>query len=46
MTDMERKAVVKISRDMCLSCAHNPSIEECHLMLQKEARNEDEDQKE
>ena len=32
MTDMERKAVVKISRDLCLSCAHNPSIEECHLI--------------
>ena len=32
MTDMERKAVVKISRDLCLSCANNPSIEEYHLI--------------
>ena len=32
MTNIERSAVIKISRDLSLSCAHNPSIEECHLI--------------
>ena len=32
MTNIERNAVVKISRDLCLSCAYNASIEECHLI--------------
>ena len=32
MTNIERNAVIKISRDLCLSCAHNPSIEEYHLI--------------
>ena len=32
MTDIEKDAVIKISRDLCLSCAHNPSIEEYPLI--------------
>lgn len=32
MTDIERAAKVKISRDPCLSCAHYPSIEEYPLI--------------
>lgn len=32
MTDIERVAVIKISRDMCLSCANDPSIEEYPLI--------------
>ena len=32
MTNIERNAVIKISRDLCLSCANNPSIEEYHLI--------------
>ena len=32
MTDMERKAALKISRGLCLSCVHNPSIEELPLI--------------
>ena len=32
MTDIERKAAIKISRDLCSSCANNPSIEEYHFI--------------
>lgn len=32
MTNIERNAVIKISRDLCLSCANNPSIEEYPLI--------------
>ena len=32
MKTLERLGVVKISRDLCLSCAHNPSIEEYPLI--------------
>ena len=32
MTDIERDAVIKISSDLCLSCAHHSSIEEYPLI--------------
>ena len=32
MNELERLAVIKISRDLCLSCVHNPSIEEYPLI--------------
>lgn len=32
MTDIEREAVIKISSDLCLSCAHHSSIEEYPLI--------------
>lgn len=36
MTDEQRKAVIEISKCLCLSCKHNPKIDEYHLIRQSQ----------
>ena len=34
MTDEQREAVIVISKCLCLSCKHNPKVDEYHLIRQ------------
>ena len=40
MTNEQRKAVLEISKCLCLSCKHNPKVDEYHLIRLANGGNE------